>query len=217
MLGATGAVGSRAAAAVARDPDVERLTTIGRRPVEGLEGDFVSQHTADIFDPSSYRDVLAGHRTAICTLGVGEPSKVDKEQFVKIDKLAVLDFATECKRAGVQHFQLLSSVGVDPESRSFFLRCKGELEDGLKALGFERLSLFHPSMILTPTNRYGVSQAIVLRVWPLLKFALVGPLRKYRGIAVETLGHAFAANVRTTGAGVETLEWDEVRALGERG
>ena len=33
---------------------------------------------------------LGGHNVAICTLGVGEPSKVSKkEEFVKIDKTAV--------------------------------------------------------------------------------------------------------------------------------
>ena len=68
-------------------------------------------------------------------------------------------------------------------------------------------------MILTPTNRYGLSQAIVLKVWPWLKFGLVGPLRPLRGIRVEVLGGAFAANCRTAGHGVEVLEWDDFMAL----
>jgi len=63
---------------------------------------------------------------------------------------------------------LLSSVGISPKSKSFFLRTKGELVEALKALNFERLSIFMPSMILTPTNRYGFSQALTLAVWPKL-------------------------------------------------
>jgi hypothetical protein len=38
--------------------------------MEGLAGGAIEQHVIDIFAPTSYRDLLAGHDTAICTLGV---------------------------------------------------------------------------------------------------------------------------------------------------
>jgi len=78
------------------------------------------------------------------------------------------------------------------KSNSFYLRTKGELVEALKALNFDRLSIFQPSMILTPTNRYGIAQAITLKVWPFLKPLLMGSLRKYRGIPVNVLGQAMA-------------------------
>jgi uncharacterized protein YbjT (DUF2867 family) len=217
MLGATGAVGNHTALTLAALPSLQRLTLLGRRAATNVTGSAVVQHTIDVLDPASYRTHLAGHRCAVCTLGVGEPSKVDRAQFVRIDRDAVLDFARECKGAGVRHFELLGSIGSSASSGSFYLRTKGELEEGLKALGFERLSLFRPSMILTPTNRYGVTQAVALRVMPLLEPLLAGPLRPYRGIRVEQLGRAIALNLTTTGDGVETLTWDAIVALAERG
>jgi len=146
---------------------------------------------------------------------VGEPSKASKEDFVKIDKIAVLDFAKVCKQAGVKHFELLSSVGVSTTSRSFFLRVKGELVEELKALNFERLSIFMPSMILTPTNRYGFSQAITLAIWPKLKPLLFGRLKKFRGIPVKRLGKAMANNIRNNNAGFEKLTWLDFMKLSE--
>jgi len=101
-----------------------------------------------------------------------------------VDKLAVIDFAKACKAGGVKHFELLSSVGISADSSSFFLRSKGELVEELKALNFERLSIFQPSMILTPTNRYGFMQGLTLAVWPVIDKLLIGGLRKYRGIKV---------------------------------
>lgn len=213
MLGATGAVGGHAARALARLPELTRLSLLGRRPVEGLAGGAIEQHVIDILAPSSYRDLLAGHDTAICTLGVGEPSKMSKAEFVRIDRDAVLDFASACKQAGVRHFEILGSVGANASSASFYLRTKGELEDGLKALGFERLSLFQPSMILTPTNRYGAMQAITLFTFPFLEPFLAGSLRKYRGIRVDRLGVAIAMNVLNDVRGVETLHWDDFMRL----
>ena len=161
MLGATGAVGNHAALTLATLPEVSRLSLLGRRPATNVAGKAVSQHVIDIFEPSSYEGILEGHRAAIYALGVGQPSKVSKDEFVRIDHDAVLAFATSCKRASVQHFELLSAVGVNATSASFGLRTKGKLEEALKELNFERLSLFHPSMIVTPTNRYGIAQAIV--------------------------------------------------------
>ena len=215
MLGATGAVGSHVAKTLMRMPEVSGLTLLGRRPLEGLGGEGLSQYQVDVFDPSSYRTHLPGHGAAVCTLGVGQPSKISKDEFVRIDKEVVLAFAAECRQAGVRHFSLLGSVGAGAGSPSFYLRIKGELEEGLEALGFDRLSLFRPSMILTPTNRYGLSQGLALAVWPRLNPLLPGRLRKYRGIQVDRLGRAMAVNLREPASGVEVLHWDAIKALAD--
>jgi len=212
MIGATGAVGGTVVKTLSAMPEVTRLTLLGRRPVEGVSGTVV-QKTVDVFDPKSYAEHLAGHDTAICTLGVGTRKGMSHEEFVRIDKTCVLDFAAACKQAGVQHFELLGSVGANANSPSPFLRTKGELEDGLKALGFKRLSLFRPSMILTPTNRYGLQQALVLAIWPMLMSLLVGGLRPYRGIRLDQLGRAMALNIRGDKNGTEVLFWDDFVAL----
>jgi hypothetical protein len=85
----------------------------------------------------------------------------------------------------------------------------------LKDLGFERLSLFHPSMITTPTNRYGVSQAIVLAVMPYLDRLLVASLNQLRSISAERLGVAVAKNLFTTCGDntVDVLHWKDFIAL----
>lgn len=215
MIGATGAVGGYTLETLLSIPEVERITLLGRRTIPTASKTSVNQLVIDIQHPASYKDYLTGHTTAICTLGVGQPSKVSKEDFVRIDKTAVLDFAALCKKAGVQHFELLGSVGASSKSSVFYLRVKGELEDELTQLNFDRLSLFQPSMILTPTNRYGFSQGVTLKLWPLLKPILLGGLRKYRGIRVQELGKAIALNILNEKSGEERLQWDEIKSLVE--
>ena len=217
ILGATGAVGGQALAALLESPFWSPVTTLGRRPVGGLPADAgkLVQHVVDVPNPATYEPLLAGHKVAICTLGVGEATKLSKEEFRRIDFDYVLDFARACKRQGVSHFTLLVSVGANPRSRFFYLRSKGELEEAIAALGFERTSFFRPSMIITPHNRYGFSQAIVLKAWPILDKLFVGALRKYRGVTVRDLGTAMVKNAERPGRGVEILEWtDFKRVLG---
>lgn len=210
MLGASGAVGGQAVRALMAQSDLTRVTALGRRRTDGLGEAKLHQLIVDVFDPQTYRHVLPGHSSAICTLGVGQPSAVSREEFVKVDKDAVLAFAKACREAGVSHFALLSSVGADTRSRSFYLRTKGQLEEGLRALAFPCLSLFRPSMILTPSNRYGAMQGVLLALWPWLGPLLAGPLRIYRGVPVEVLGRAIALNTRASCMGVHILHWDEI-------
>ncbi|GLS83725.1 MULTISPECIES: NAD(P)H-binding protein [Gammaproteobacteria] len=214
FLGATGAVGSVVFNRVLGFSEVTDVLALGRRTIN-FEKTManVQSKVIDIHNTNTYAAYIKGYTTAICTLGVGEPSKLSKADFIKIDKTAVLAFAKACKSKGVKHFQLLSSVGVSKHSRNFYLRTKGELVDELVRLGFERLSVFEPSMILTPQNRYGYTQALTLFVWPKLDFIFQGKRRKYRGIKVELLGNAIANNILQVKSGVEHLQYDEFISL----
>ncbi len=149
MLGATGAVGQEVLRALLALPQTVQVTTLGRRAVDTPTHERLQQQVVDVHAPASYAPWLQGQQAAICTFGVGQPSK-----------------------------------------------------------------MIQPSMILTPTNRYGLSQALTLALWPKLTVLLGGALRKYRGIAVGTLGAAMARNLLTTsGSRVEILHWPEFMAL----
>ncbi len=216
MIGGTGAVGGQVVAALCESPAIARITLLGRSEATGVTSAKVRQHIVDVLSPTSYEEHLHGHQAAISTLGVGQPSKMSKEDFTRIDKDAVVHFASAAKAHGVRHFQSLGSVGTNRDSRNFYLRTKGQLEHELGAIGFERLSLFHPSMILTPSNRYGFMQGITLKVWPILGKLFFGPLSKLRGIRTSELGRAFAGNLGGEGEGVETLEWSDFVKIARR-
>lgn len=211
-LGASGAVGTEVLMGLQKNKNIFKYTLLGRRELEVADKRIV-QKSISIFDTTSYEKFINGHEVAICTLGVGQPSKISKDEFIKIDKQAVIDFALICKKQGVNHFQLLASVGVNPKSSSFYLRTKGELVEVLKDLQFERLSVFMPSMILTPTNRYGFLQGITLKFWPILEKLFMGKASKYKGVKVADLGTAIGNNSFVKYKGVEYLEWNDIMNL----
>lgn len=215
MMGATGAVGTQVVKALIKEDLVDRLTLLGRNEFTAITDLRIEQHNIDIKAPKSYVQYIGNHDTAICTLGVGQPSKVKRKEFTAVDRTAVFDFAKACRNSDVRHFQLLSSVAANAKSNSFYLRSKGELEKDLKALKFEHLSLFHPSMILTPENRYGKMQGLTLALWPRLDPLLTGPFRKFRGIGVEGLGCAIARNTVRPGRQVQILTWKHFRKLAD--
>jgi len=215
VLGATGAVGAELVKNLLASSELERLTTLGRRGLDlpNVAPGKLVHEIVDVFNPTSYEKFLAGNDTAFCTMGMGQPSKATKEEFYRVDVTAPTDFAKACKRQGIEHFSLLTAVGTNIKSSSLYLRIKGEVEKNIRELGFKRTSFFRPSMIMTPTNRYGLLQGLTLAVFPYLDHLLVGPLKAYRSIRVEDLGRAMAANAEKLGQGVETLTWSHFQAL----
>jgi uncharacterized protein YbjT (DUF2867 family) len=219
VLGATGAVGTELVRALLQSPRFGRVTTLGRRPfrIPGAAPDKLVHHVVDVFVPAAYESHLEGHAAAFCTLGLGRPSKVTREELYRVDVAAAAAFASACKRQGVSHFSLLTAVGANPESPSFYLRCKGEVEGKVRAEGFPRASFFRPSMIMTPANRYGLVQAVFLAAYPYLDPFLLGSLRRFRSVKVEDLGKAMAVNAERPVSGAvpmaEILEWSGFRAV----
>jgi uncharacterized protein YbjT (DUF2867 family) len=207
MLGATGAVGQECLKTLQAMPEIGSVTALVRRPFTPEGVSKLSPRVVDVFDPSDYARHLEGHHAAICTFGVGEPSKVSLEEFRRVDFDAVLAFAAACRGAGVQHFELLGSVAADPVARNSYLRSKGALREAIAALGFQRFSCFQPSMILTPENRYGLAQGVLLKLWPIVSPLLVGGLSKYRGVYVAQLGAAMARTLTRPGQGAAILHW----------
>jgi uncharacterized protein YbjT (DUF2867 family) len=207
FLGATGAVGGHVLDVLCAMPEVEAVTVLARRAAERPRSAKVAWHVVDVMDAASYAALLPGHTTAICTFGVGQPSKVSREEFTRVDHDAVLAFAKACHAAGVAHFELLGSVASDPAASNFYLKSKGALREAIANMGFARTTTFQPSMLITRTNRYDWKQAVLLKLWPMVSIALVGSLDKYRGITVEKLGAAMARHVVTAGIGNEILHW----------
>ena len=218
LLGATGAVGRNGLAEALRSPAFERVTTLGRRTADVAQGEVppgkLAQHVVDLEAPGSYRALLAGQTAAVCTLGVGQPSKSTREEVWKVEIDYVMTFAAACRDAGVRHFSLMTSVGANARSTFYYARLKGTQEDRVKALGFERTSIFRPSMMVTPQNRYGAVQAVFLAVWPKLDWLFAGSLRRFRAVRVDDLGRAIAMNAaRDAPPGVEVYEWDGFRRI----
>ncbi|SIN64530.1 Uncharacterized conserved protein YbjT, contains NAD(P)-binding and DUF2867 domains [Parasphingorhabdus marina DSM 22363] len=209
LMGASGAVGSAVLDRLIAMPDVVQVTLLDRRAIERPAQDKVVAHVVDLRNPGSYADLVDGHDSAICTVGVGDPFKVSKEEFQAVDFDIPMAFATACQKREVGHFAMLSSVTADPDARNSYVRSKGRLEDALATLSFTRLSLFKPAMILTPQRRYGWAVETALAIWPVIGPLFQGRWRKLRGIKVSRLGAAMANNIVTDGFGVEKLVWED--------
>jgi uncharacterized protein YbjT (DUF2867 family) len=82
-------------------------------------------------------------------VGVGSGSaRWSEEQLQQLEVGVVGAFARGCHDAGIAQFCLLSAAGSSPRSRIRYARVMGMKEDAVRAIGFTRLAIFRPGIIV---------------------------------------------------------------------
>lgn len=210
IVGATGLIG-RAVIDAFGD---RGITVVTRRPVEGL-----GPHHAERVAPSeSWPELIAAEKPAIliCCLGTTIRQAGSQAAFRAVDHDLILAAARGARQGGTAHMIVVSSVGASAKAGNFYLRTKGETEDGLRALGFERLDLIRPGLLLG--DRPGpprLGEGLATIAAPLADALLHGSFRRYRSIQGATVAAAIVNLAGQGGSGVHIHENDAIRALAD--
>ncbi len=210
IVGATGLVGSAAIDAFGD----RRVTIVTRRPVEGL----LPHHAERVAPPDNWPDIIAAEKPAvlICCLGTTIRQAGSQAAFRAVDHDLILAAARGARQGGTAHMIVVSSVGASAKAGNFYLRTKGETEDGLRALGFARLDLIRPGLLLG--DRPGpprLGEGLATIAAPLADSLLHGSFRRYRSIQGATVAAAIARLAGQGGSGVHIHENDAIRALAD--
>ena len=210
LVGATGMVGG----AVIANADALRLTILARRETAGL----LPQHKLLVAPPEQWGELVAAERPAIfiSCLGTTIRQAGSRAAFRAVDHDLVLAATRAAKESGARQAIVVSSVGASAKAGNFYLRTKGETEDGLRALGFERLDILRPGLLTG--ERQGparVGEGIAMLAAPLTNALLHGSLRRYRSIPGETVARAIVALAGRSDSGVQIHENDAIRALAD--
>jgi uncharacterized protein YbjT (DUF2867 family) len=192
VIGATGAVGSALTRELLGSASWEGVAILTRKPTELFAGcpgaQKLSRRVVDLARlEEETAQAARGAGAAFCTMGIGQPRKVSREELWRVEVELAAAFARGSRSAGVRHFSLMTSVGADAASRSYYLRVKGTAEERVKALGFDRVSFFRPSLLVTREIRYGLQDRLTQALYPMIAWMLPS---RFRGVRVEDLARA---------------------------
>ncbi|PAV56724.1 hypothetical protein WR25_04993 [Diploscapter pachys] len=150
LIGATGATGSELAKILANQvPEISNLRMLQRRHKEDqAKSEKLEEHLIDFDDMQKSEAAFAGCDIGFCALGTTR-AKSGPKGFYKVDHDYVVNSAKLAKEKGVKQFIVVSSTGANANSWLLYPRTKGEVENELKAMNFEKLIIVHPAMIET--------------------------------------------------------------------
>jgi uncharacterized protein YbjT (DUF2867 family) len=196
LAGATGLVGGHCLRQLIRRAD-RQVVAVVRRPL-GLHLPFLQTMVSEL---ARLQDMPPPALTtpggaALCALGTTLRKAGSPEAFRAVDRDGVLAFARWCQQLGARSFVLVSSVGASATSRSFYLRVKADAEREVAALGWTRLVILRPGLLLGRRDERRTGEALAQVAMPLLHPLLRGRLRRYRGIDAAVVARAMIAGAQ---------------------
>ena len=187
------------------------LVLIGRRINEAVSAR-TQQLVGDVADwPALISKTSA--EIAICALGTTITQAGSKAAFASVDRDAVIAFAKAAHDSGARRFMMVSSVGANPKAGNFYLATKGEAEDGVAAIGFDRVDIFRPGLLRG--TRGGTSRPVerlMIGLSPFTNLLTPRMFDHYRAIDAVDVVDAMASTLTNSVKGVHGVHNREMIA-----
>jgi uncharacterized protein YbjT (DUF2867 family) len=202
LCGATGLIGGECRRLLLADPGVGRLHLIVRS-ASSADDARVTEQVVD-FERLAEQAGLAGVDQIVCALGTTMKKAGSQEAFRRVDHDYPLELAKLGVARGARHFLLVSSIGADPGSRTFYLRVKGELERAVLALPYRSVSIVRPSLLVGERAERRRGEELAAR------FGFLFP-GKYKPVAAADVAAGIARLAREDAPGHRIVESVELR------
>lgn len=144
--------GSHILTSLLANPGISRVDTISRRTPQAASGAPQSKLTTFVSDKT---ETWAGQLSAlsptpdifISAFATTKANAGGFENQYKIEHGLNVELARAARDAGVKVYVLISSANANTASSIAYMRMKGEIEEDVKALGFERTVILRPGLI----------------------------------------------------------------------
>ena len=210
VFGSTGLIGNLLVEELVNSSDYSLVKTFVRQPT-GVSEQNVAEIITDFGNLSAHKDHLQGDDLFIC-LGTTIKKAGSVAKMEKIDRDLPMDIASVAESNGVKRIAIVSSIGADAGSRNYYLRIKGELEEGIMNMNFKNIAVVRPSMLLGERKEKRAGEMVGKVVMQTFKPILKGKLRKYRAIHGRDVARAMIY-LMLQEPGKNIIESDELQRI----
>lgn len=202
VLGSTGLIGKHLLTYLGeKDSSVIAIT---RRPIDNMPKN-VSPMIID-FDEFLDQGHLPDCKHIYICLGTTIKKAGSQESFKKVDLDYCLGFAKKARESGATTISLVTSIGANADSKNFYLKTKGKLENEIKTMGFDSVNIFQPGLLLGNRDEIRPLEFLGQYGSYLLNMALLGPAMKYRSIDAKRVARTMANTADIAGVHYFTYE-----------
>lgn len=185
ILGATGLTGGLLLQKLLEDDRYSKIKLFSRSS-SSITHPKIEEHLIDLFELSNYvKDFTADE--VFCCIGTTTAKTPDKERYRNIDYGIPVSAAELCKTNNVPTLIIISALGADSNSRIFYNRTKGEMENAVLALNIPKTHILQPSLIGGQRDEKRPGEYFFKQLMKVFNPILIGSLKKYRIIHPETI------------------------------
>ena len=187
IIGATGVVGREILNEILSGEYYDRIYVLGRSSISKLPDDSRLEKIIIDFENINFDTNILENADVFASLGTTIKIAGSKENQRKIDVDYTVNFAKLCE-GKIRSFNVVSAMGANSKSKSFYTSLKGELENRLKEMNLGVLRIFRPSLLISKREDKRILEEVFFKITPILKALLKGKLKKYSPIEASLLG-----------------------------
>jgi uncharacterized protein YbjT (DUF2867 family) len=211
VIGATGATGKDLVNQLLNDKEFDEVDIFVRKPVD-IQNDKLRVHVVNFEKPEEWKEMVKGDVAFSC-LGTTLKDAGSKEAQKKVDFDYQYEFAKAARENEVEDYILVSAYGANPQSKIFYSKMKGELEDAVKQLHFNKITIFKPGM-LERKDSERTGEVLGSRI---IKFAnKLGLLESQKPLPTDILAKAMINSSKIKSNGYSSIKLGNIFCFAEK-
>ncbi|WP_296311979.1 NAD(P)H-binding protein [Winogradskyella sp. UBA3174] len=196
ILGASGLTGGYILERLINDERYDTIKLFSRSKLEG-QSNKVKQFIGDLLNLEHFKSDFTADEV-YCCIGTTKSKTPDKTRYKKID-YGIPVAATKLAKANhIDTFLVMSSIGANKNSSTFYTKTKGEMEHEVLQGNIKNTVILRPSFIGGHRNEKRALENIGLLIFKMIQPLLIGSLKKYRIIEAKTIAQAMIHLANTT-------------------
>lgn len=208
VLGATGLVGSHLLEQLLKDDAFSTVRVLVRKPIS-IQHPKLQVHLVDFNNYADYQTKLGKGDSIFCCIGTTNANvKNDKTEYRKIDFDIPVNAARFGQEAGFQQYLIVSAIGANSNSRFFYTRLKGEVEEVIATFGYEGFHIFRPSFILGNRKEQRTGEGIFKKLFSAIDFLLPS---QWKPIQASAIASAMMSASKSGRRGMNIYNYKEMK------
>jgi uncharacterized protein YbjT (DUF2867 family) len=195
ILGATGLTGGILLEMLLADKTYSKIILFSRSSVH-IKSDKIEEYLIDLLELENYKkDFIAD--VVFCCIGTTAAKTKDSSKYKQIDYGIPLQAAKLAKENNMNTFLVMSSMGADVSSNSFYSKTKGEMERDVLKQKIKNTYILRPSLIGGNRDEFRLGEKIGKGVMKVLNPLMIGGLEKYKMIEPDKIAICMQKLART--------------------
>lgn len=208
IAGATGLTGSLCLQELIKNKNISEIFAIGRKPT-GIINSKLKEIELKNFQSSEIITVDA----FICCIGTTIKKAKSKEAFMDVDLHLPVSIAKKLQENGCKIMSVISAMGADTNSYFFYNRVKGMMEQEIKNLNFESVSILRPSLIIGHRKEKRTGEKMGIVFMKIMNPLLFGKLKNYRSIKALQISKALVNTILKNKPGYNIYLSEKIKRL----
>ena len=188
LFGASGLVGNHLLNQLISNNNYSKIKLFARSTIN-VSDPRIEIIQTDFNNLENHKEDIIGDDCFFC-IGTTKKNSPDKNEYKRVELEVPKQVAQIAKSNSVNSFVFISSGYADPKSSGDYLKFKGEVEEELKRLNFQKLGIMRPSFLLGDRKEKRIGEKIGIFVFKLLSPLFLGPLKKMKPIHSATVAKA---------------------------